>query len=209
MGEEARVAVANGIVLDFSGLFSGEPPEKQAPTSPVAGREGEGEYRGIPGPEKPVERRTGATGGQGAKRHYQEAQRERELERAREVYRIHQENTKASSQIQTDILKGARAGEDIHSLFLQAAKAISLMTGNGAFYSQLEEDLRVIYGRGLLHPLPLQKELREAQERLQRLLAAEEAETQPGSRRRIQGAIAAHRRLIAELEELGERAEGA
>ena len=35
MGAEARVAIAEDLVLDFSGLFTGEPPEKQAPESPV------------------------------------------------------------------------------------------------------------------------------------------------------------------------------
>ena len=38
MGAEARVAIAEDLVLDFSGLFTGEPPEKQAPESPVEPR---------------------------------------------------------------------------------------------------------------------------------------------------------------------------
>ena len=45
---------------------------------------------------------------------------------------------------------------DIYSLFLKAVKAISLMTSNTVFYSQLEGDIRAIYGHGLLDPLPLQ-----------------------------------------------------
>ncbi len=37
MGTEARVAIAEDLVLDFSGLFTGEPPEKEkeAPESSV------------------------------------------------------------------------------------------------------------------------------------------------------------------------------
>lgn len=48
MGAEARVAIAEDLVLDFSGLFTGEPPEKQAPESPVEPLLGAGEY------EKPL-----------------------------------------------------------------------------------------------------------------------------------------------------------
>lgn len=44
MGAEARVAIAEDLVLDFSGLFTGEPPEKQAPESPVEPLLGAGEY---------------------------------------------------------------------------------------------------------------------------------------------------------------------
>lgn len=45
MGAEARVAIAEDLVLDFSGLFTGEPPEKQAPESPVEPFLGAGEYK--------------------------------------------------------------------------------------------------------------------------------------------------------------------
>ena len=112
-------------------------------------------------------------------------QREREAEqRSLEVYKTYQENIKTSSQLQTDILKGVKAGEDVFSLFLKAAKAVSLMTSNTVFYSQIEADLTAIYGRGLLYKPPLQKELQEAQTRLQRLTEAEKRETETDSRER-------------------------
>ena len=82
-----------------------------------------------------------------------------EKERALAVYREYQENIKRSGQLQTDILKGAKRGEDIYSLFLKAVQAISLMTSNTVFYSQLKDDIRAIYGAGLLEPKPLELEL--------------------------------------------------
>lgn len=182
MGAEARVAIAEDLVLDFSGLFTGEPPEKQAPESPVEGL-------------------TECLEGQQAKKLFLDTQREREdHRRSLEVYKTYQENIKTSSQLQTDILKGLKAGEDVYSLFLKAAKAIALMTSNSLFYSQAEADLIAIYGRGLQEKPPLQRELQEAQKRLQRLLEAEQREQPPDSKERIHRAIEAHRKTIAELE---------
>lgn len=137
-----------------------------------------------------------------------DTQREREdHQRSLEVYRAYQENIKASSQLQTAILKGLKAGEDVYSLFLQAAKAISLMTSNSLFYSQAEADLIAIYGRGLQQKPPLQREREEAQKRLQRLLEAEQREQPPDSKERIHRAVEAHRKTIAELGAMIDRAE--
>lgn len=207
MGAETRIAVAEDIVLDFAGLFSPIEGEKQAPESPVEPLLGAGEYKTITEPQKPVEGlKTGLQGipqkepPEQAKILLLNTQREREdHQRSLEVYRHYQENIKTSGQLQTDILKGVQAGTDIYSLFLKAAKAISLMTSNSLFYSQIEADIEAIYGRGLQHKPPLQKALQEAQERLQRLLDAEQREPEGNSKERIKAAIKAHR---AEIERL-------
>lgn len=203
MGAETRIAVAEDIVLDFAGLFSPIEGEKQAPESPVEPFLGAGEYKTLTEPQKPVDGLTEGLEGQQAKKLYLDAQREREdHQRSLEVYRHYQENIKTSGQLQTDILKGVQAGTDIYSLFLKAAKAISLMTSNSLFYSQIEADIEAIYGRGLQHKPPLQKALQEAQERLQRLLDAEQMEQPPDSRERIRAAIKAHRAAIERLEDM-------
>lgn len=197
---ETRVAIAEDLVLDFAGLFSEQTPEKQAPESPVEPLLGRGEYKTIAEEQKPVERTTESVEGQQAIALLRGTQREREnRQRSLEVYKTYQENIKTSSQLQTDILKGLKAGEDVYSLFLKAVKAISLMTSNTVFYTQAEADLKAIYGRGLQHKPPLQMELQEAQKRLQRLLEAEQRETEPDSKNRIQRAIKAHRDAIAEI----------
>ena len=200
MGAETRIAVAEDIVLDFAGLFSPIEGEKQAPESPTEPLLRAVEYKTITEPQEPAERLTEGLEGQQAKKLYLDAQREREdHQRSLEAYRAYQENTKRSEQLQSEILKGIKAGEDVYSLFLKAAKAISLMTSNSVFYSQIEDDTRSIYGRGLNYKPPLQKELQEAQTRLQRLTEAEKRETETDSRERIKRAIEAHKRTIAEL----------
>lgn len=198
MGAEAKVAITDDLILDFTGLFSESPPE--APESPVEPFLGAGEYKTLTEPQKPVDGLTEGLEGQQAKKLYLEAQREREdHQRSLEAYRAYQENTKRSEQLQSEILKGIKAGEDVYSLFLKAAKAISLMTSNTVFYGQIEADLTAIYGRGLLYKPPLQNELQDTQKRLQRLSEAEKRETETDSRERIKRAIEAHKRTIAEL----------
>lgn len=214
MGAETRIAVAEDIVLDFAGLFSPIEGEKQAPESPVEPLLGAGEYKTITEPQKPVEGlKTGLQGipqkepPEQAKILLLNTQREREdHQRSLEVYRHYQENIKTSGQLQTDILKGVQAGTDIYSLFLKAAKAISLMTSNSLFYSQIEADTRAIYGEGLQEQAPLQSELEEVQKRLTKLKEAQAGELESDSRERIGRAIAAHEAKIAQLTEKIQRA---
>lgn len=67
------------------------------------------------------------------------------------------------------------------------------MTSNTVFYSQLNDDIRAIYGAGLSEPKPLELELEEVQERLQRLREASQRGTEPAdSLQRIERAIQAH-----------------
>ena len=182
-GAERAVAISDNVVLDFSGLFSAEPIEKAPSKSPVEPLLSGGQYKTLTEQEKPVE-------GQINGLEREQADHRRNLE----VYRTYQENIKTSSTLQTQILKGLKAGEDVYSLFLKAAKAISLMTSNSVFYSQTEEDLKAIYGRGLQEKPPLQIELEEVQGRLQKLIEADKREKDGDSKERIQRAIQAHKK---------------
>lgn len=130
-----------------------------------------------------------------------QARREKEeRKRLEEIYREYQDNVQKSSQLQTEILKGLKRGESIYTLFLKAIKAISLMTSTEIFYTQAEEDLKAIYGRGLREKFPLEFELREVQGRLKRLLVAEKNEEDRDSRERIKNAIKAHTSTVNSLE---------
>ena len=181
--------------------FMDFPERKTAPKKPSEELKGEGEYKTPTEPKRGLE--TAVEGLEGIHKLQREADRKKQdIDRSLQIYREYQQNIKTSSQLQTEILKGARAGEDIYSLFLKAVKAISLMTSNKVFYSQLEGDIRAIYGQGLLDPLPLRIELQQVQERLQHLREAEERELEADSRERIKRAITAHEARVAELEAL-------
>lgn len=171
------------------------PPEKQPHTSPIEPLLDGRQYKNTPNKETPAEGLV-------------QDVKDKEIE-VYEVYRAYQDNIKKSGQLQTEILKGAKAGEDIYSLLLKAAKAISLMTSNTVFYSRLEADTRAIYGAGLLQPQPLRAELEAVQERLTRLREALQRDGEPeDSRQRIRSAVTAHEARAEQLQELIRQTEG-
>lgn len=194
--QRQRVTITDNVILDFTGLFS----QEEAPESPVEPLLGDGAINNPIEPQKPVQGQINGLEREQAKQLFLQASREQEdHRRSLEVYRTYQENIKTSSTLQTQILKGLKAGEDVYSLFLKAAKAISLMTSNSVFYSQTEEDLKAIYGRGLQEKPPLQIELEEVQGRLQKLIEAEKREKDSNSKERIHRAIQAHKDRATEL----------
>ncbi len=125
-----------------------------------------------------------------------------------EMYKDYQNNIRQAGQLQTELTKGARAGEPAYTLLLKAIKAISLMTGNKAFYSQIYKDIKAIYGEGLKEQIPIEWELDEVRERLANMREAIEREsTEADSKERIKKAIEAHEKRERELLELlGEEA---
>lgn len=184
--------------------FKREQEKKQAPESPTEPRNASGEYKTIADDKKPLE--TLVEGLEGIHKLQRQADAKKmDIDRSLAICKEYQQNIKTSSQLQTEILKGAKAGESVYSLLLKACKAISLMTSNSVFYSQLEGDIRAIYGQGLLDPLPLQIELQETQERLTRLREALNREIEPDAKDRIQRAVKAHEAKIADLESLIQR----
>ena len=177
----------------LNGLRFADFQEKQPSKTPTDELLGAEEYKTSAEQEHALKRQIEGLGALQRKADQNKA----EIDRNLEVYRTYQENIKRSEQLQTDMLKGARAGEDIYSLFLKAVQAISCMTSNKTFYSQVEADLISIYGIGLQQPAPLKLELMDTQKRLDRLREAEQREPNIDS---IKRAISAHQNRIAELE---------
>lgn len=193
--------------LDFTRLnslaftdFKGEQGVEKAPETRTATQTASGSNSLASFP-KPVEANTEGLDGI-RKLQRQADDRKKDIDRSLAIYNEYQQNRKTSSQLQTEILKGAKTGENVYSLFLKACKAISLMTADSVFYNQLEGDIRAIYGQGLLDPLPLQIELQDTQNRLQRLRKALNREMEADAKARIQRAIRAHEAKIADLETL-------
>lgn len=157
------------------------------------------EYKAPKEDKKPLELNT--EGLEGIRTLQREADRKKQdIDHSLQVYKEYQQNIKTSSQLQTEILKGARAGENIYILFLKAVKAISLMTSNQLFYNQLEGDIRVIYGIGLQEALAIDVELEQVTERYIKLMIALEQEPDKDNRERIKQAIEAHEKKMRELE---------
>lgn len=127
-----------------------------------------------------------------------------ERERIREMYSTYQENINRAGSCRSDLLKGLQRGEAPLDLLLKAIECISLMTGDTVIYTQSKADILNVYGWGLGEPAPLQRELEEAQERLERLKGAT---VPPEAQPRLQNAIRAHREHIESLQRAIARAD--
>ena len=174
--------------LDFSklnklGLLDFEDIEEATETAPEATEtEPEGEVPTLD--FKAIE--TASTAPEGQELAFIKLTREQE-DRARlqEAYRDYQSNIKNAGELRSQILKGARAGEAPTALLLKACKCISSMTGESLFSEQVEKDLKALYGEVFLEPAPLEWELDEVKERLDRLQQALQRETKTEDRQRI------------------------
>ena len=116
------------------------------------------------------------------------------------ICREYLDNVGATDELQAEILKGIKAGEDFYHLFLKAVKAVSLMTSNPQFYNQIKRDCRTLYGGVFNQKEPLQEMLEETRVRMERLTKAAAVEADIDARDRITRCIDAHREKIAQLE---------
>lgn len=127
-------------------------------------------------------------------------------QRTLEAYRDYQNNIKKAGSLRTDILKGVQTGEPAQTLLLKAVECISCMTGDRLFYTQIAEDLKAVYGEAFLEEIPLEWELEEVEERLEKMKEALARETtEPDAKDRIKRAIRKHEEKRTQLKELLER----
>ena len=123
------------------------------------------------------------------------------------VYQAYLKNVRLSEEIQSDIIRGAKAGEDPFSLLLKALRAICLMTNSDVLYKDVELSMRAIYGASLGQPGPIRIELANTEERLAKIRAAAAVTEEGETLERMKSAIKAHEALIQRLKgQLGEEA---
>ena len=119
------------------------------------------------------------------------------------TYKAQQQAIQATGQKTTELLKGIQRGEGIYTLFLQAIEIIGLMTGDTVIHTQAAEDIKSIYGVGLLERQPLELELSKIRQRLGKLTEATERADQPDDTlMRIYNAIAQHKARERQIEDL-------
>ena len=161
-------------------------------TEPISHEEGNLALK----PEKPATGQNIAPQGEYIHSHRLDAELQ-ERARLREMYSTYQENIQRAGMLRADILKGIQRGEAPLALLLRAVECISLMTGDTVIYTQTKADLLSVYGWGLGEPEPLQTELENAQQRLERL---KRATVPPEAQPRLQNAIREHTELVESLQ---------
>ena len=117
----------------------------------------------------------------------------------RDLCEYFQKNIEKSSQILIEIRNGVLSGEDIYILFIKAVQAISYMTSNQLFETEIKENVKTIYGDVFKNPSVLELEIKDAQNRLDKLTAALQAEEDPSSLKRIRRAIEEHEKYISAI----------
>lgn len=123
-------------------------------------------------------------------------------EEAKRVYKTYQENIRKAAGLPSEILRGTRAGESPYTLLLKACKVIGLLTSDSTFYSSMENNIKAVYGVGLLEKVPLEIELEQVRGRLKKLSEAITISQRTDERERINDSITAHQRRVSELERL-------
>ena len=118
----------------------------------------------------------------------------------------HPPNIRKAGQYTSEIAKGISNAENPYKLLLKAMECISHMTGDSVFYTAGYENIKAIYGEGLLEIVPLEMELEEMRARIRKL---EESLTREGNsenvKARISNAIKAHKLRESYLSEIMQR----
>ena len=126
--------------------------------------------------------------------------RKAEREQYQRANTAYQEAIRNAGTLRSDIIRGIQQGEDPRPLLMIACECIALQTGDSTFFNQAEENIRSIYGYALGNPYPLQQELSDTRERLDRIIQAEAQAEEGAQKRRLQGAIREHRKKIQQIE---------
>lgn len=109
-----------------------------------------------------------------------------------------------ADQLRAEVMRGLQCGEPVERLLLKAVQSMALKDNDTVSYPEAKKTLIAIYGDALGQPVPLQIELEETEQRLERLRKAyEEGEgVEPYDvQERVKNAIRAHEARIALLKD--------
>lgn len=105
-------------------------------------------------------------------------------------------------QVKIAIMKDIHEGRNPFLILSRALDYIAEKSGEPTFSEVAKDNIRSIYGIGLLETPLLQEELQEICARSKQLEAAHESETSEEHKKRIEYAILAHQKRAAQLQEM-------
>ena len=110
------------------------------------------------------------------------------------------ENTRRTEELQSEVLRGAKSGEDPAQLLILCSKALSLVTNNPVFADEVERAMMAVQGHALGDPALTRQELEETKARLERIREAYAAEEDLSLKEEVEQAIRWHEKRVKELE---------
>lgn len=110
-------------------------------------------------------------------------------------------------QVKMEIVNMIHSGETPYDIIYHVAKRLEAASGEPGYASYVEEQIRAVYGFALEHVKPMERELADVKARLERIKRAyENPEFTEEEHIRIGFAIDRHKKNIARLEEMIQRA---
>ena len=110
------------------------------------------------------------------------------------------ENTRRTEELQSEVLRGAKSGEDPAQLLILCSKALSLVTNNPVFADEVERAMMAVQGHALGDPALTRQELEETKARLERIREAYAREEDLSLKEEMEQAIRWHEKRVKELE---------
>ena len=110
------------------------------------------------------------------------------------------ENTRRTEELQSEVLRGAKSGEDPAQLLILCSRALSLVTNNPVFADEVERAMMAVQGHALGDPALTRQELEETKARLERIREAYAAEEDLSLKEEMEQAIRWHEKRVKELE---------
>ena len=110
------------------------------------------------------------------------------------------ENTRRTEELQSEVLRGAKSGEDPAQLLILCSKALSLVTNNPVFADEVERAMMAVQGHAPGDPALTRQELEETKARLERIREAYAAEQDLSLKEEMEQAIRWHEKRVKELE---------
>ena len=125
----------------------------------------------------------------------------KEQDQEKTVYAEYQKNTTAAMALQAEVLTGLKTGRPLAELLLLALEALSRLTHTDTGLKQARDDLSAIYGYVLEEPGSVELEIRQLEERMEKMNEALKADDIPDSDKRvIEAAILAHQKAVRRLQ---------
>ncbi len=121
------------------------------------------------------------------------------------AWAAYMENTRRTEEIQSDILRAVKEGEDPALLLIRCAQALSLVTNNSLFAQEIERSMRAVRGHVFREEPLIRDELEQTRARMERIREAMATEEDLDLKEEMDQAVRAHQRRIDRLtEQLGE-----
>lgn len=131
------------------------------------------------------------------------AQNERDKEQKRvKIFAEYERARESTRQLVEDIQSSILKGEDPIQLFSMAIEALSIAIDDPMLKKRINEDMLIVYGKGLGYEYPLEEEKKRIKKSIRKLKKALSKLENQADTIRLQNALEKHQELLSNLKEV-------